>query len=177
MKDRGGQAAPWALPGGFLQASTLNRQGALLPISCPFQEGGLRGNNVLISGFGGGVAQFAFLFAQAAEAMCTSTSGSDEKWRRHWERIQLQEALTLIIDSASGNQPKLLHIKILKPLKIISCSTNGCQCVDLYRMFWEPVIFARHQLPGNDTEFNEMLSFIGQTPDQAGRDSYGFQPK
>jgi len=37
------------------------------------------GQNVLISGFGGGVAQFAFLFAKAASANVYITSGSDEK--------------------------------------------------------------------------------------------------
>jgi zinc-binding alcohol dehydrogenase/oxidoreductase len=66
----------------LLQASTLPL-GGLTAFRALFRRGGLRaGQNVLISGFGGGVAQFAFLFARAAGANVYVTSGSDEKIAR-----------------------------------------------------------------------------------------------
>ena len=75
----------------FLQAAALPL-GGLTAFRALFRQGGLKaGQNILISGFGGGVAQFAFLFAQAAGANVYVTSGSDEKiaralklgWRTH----------------------------------------------------------------------------------------------
>ncbi len=66
----------------FLQAAALPL-GGLTAYRALFMKGGLKaGQNVLISGFGGGVAQFAFLFAQAAGANVYVTSGSDEKLAR-----------------------------------------------------------------------------------------------
>ncbi|MFN7330163.1 MAG: alcohol dehydrogenase catalytic domain-containing protein, partial [Bacteroidota bacterium] len=63
----------------FLQAAALPL-GGLTAFRALFRKGSLRaGQNVLISGFGGGVAQFAFLFAKAAGANVYISSGSDEK--------------------------------------------------------------------------------------------------
>ncbi len=63
----------------LLQASSLPLCG-LTAFRALFRKGELRaGQNVLISGFGGGVAQFAFHFAKAVGANVYVTSGSDSK--------------------------------------------------------------------------------------------------
>lgn len=162
----------------FLQASTLPL-GGLTAYRALFKRGGLKaGQNVLISGFGGGVAQFAFSFAQAAGANVYVTSGSDQKiekalkmgakgaynYKRETTYADLWKTkggFDLVIDSAGGDQLNNF-IKILKPLgKIVFYgATTGLPAkIDLYRMFWN-----QHSLigttMGNDQEFAEMLNFV-----------------
>ena len=164
----------------FLQAATLPL-GGLTAYRALFRRGGLRaGMNVLISGFGGGVAQFAFLFAQAAGANVYITSGSDEKIEKalkmgakgafNYQRQNNYEDLwktrggfDLIIDSAGGDQLNN-YIKILRPNGriVFYGATNGLPSkVDLYRMFWNQLTLQGSTM-GNDSEFNEMLSFVSQ---------------
>jgi zinc-binding alcohol dehydrogenase/oxidoreductase len=132
----------------------------------------------LISGFGGGVAQFAFLFARAAGGNVYVTSGSDEKISRalkmgakgaynykkestYSELWKTKGGFDLIIDSAGGDQLNN-YIKILKPCgKIVFYgATNGLPSkVDLYRMFWNHLSLVGTTM-GNDHEFSEMLSFV-----------------
>jgi NADPH:quinone reductase-like Zn-dependent oxidoreductase len=162
----------------FLQAATLPL-GGLTAFRALFRRGALRaGQNVLISGFGGGVAQFAFLFAKAAGANVYITSGSDEKIGRalrlgakgaynykkesnYSDLWKTKGGFDLIIDSAGGDQLNNF-IKMLKPFGKIVCygATNGTPSkLDLYRLFWN-----QHSLlgstMGNDHEFNEMLTFV-----------------
>jgi zinc-binding alcohol dehydrogenase/oxidoreductase len=162
----------------LLQASTLPL-GGLTAFRALFRRGGLRaGQNVLISGFGGGVAQFAFLFARAAGANVYVTSGSDEKIARalkmgakgaynykkettYNELWKTKGGFDLIIDSAGGDQLNN-YIKILKPCgKIVFYgATNGLPSkVDLYRMFWNHLSLVGTTM-GNDSEFSEMLAFV-----------------
>jgi zinc-binding alcohol dehydrogenase/oxidoreductase len=162
----------------LLQASTLPL-GGLTAFRALFRRGALRaGQNVLISGFGGGVAQFAFLFARAAGAYVYVTSGSDEKIARalkmgakgaynykkestYSELWKTKGGFDLIIDSAGGDQLNN-YIKILKPFgKIVFYgATNGLPAkVDLYRMFWNHLSLVGTTM-GNDSEFSEMLSFV-----------------
>lgn len=164
----------------FLQASALPL-GGLTAFRALFRRGGLRhGQNVLISGFGGGVAQFAFLFAQAAGANVYVTSGSDEKVARalkmgakgaynykkesnYSELWKTKGGFDLVIDSAGGDQLNNF-IKILKPCgKIVFYgATNGLPAkVDLYRMFWNQLSLLGTTM-GNDNEFSEMLNFVSK---------------
>jgi zinc-binding alcohol dehydrogenase/oxidoreductase len=164
----------------LLQASTLPL-GGLTAFRALFRRGGLRaGHNILISGFGGGVAQFAFLFAQAAGANVYVTSGSDEKIARalkmgakgaynykkettYSELWKTKGGFDVIIDSAGGDQLNG-YIKILKPFgKIVFYgATNGLPSkVDLYRMFWNHLSLVGTTM-GNDNEFSEMLSFVSK---------------
>lgn len=164
----------------FLQASTLPL-GGLTAYRALFRRGSLRsGNNVLISGFGGGVAQFAFLFAQAAGANVYITSGSDEKIDKalkmgakgayNYKKQNSFEDLwktkggfDLIIDSAGGDQLNA-YIKMLRPNGriVFYGATNGLPAkVDLYRMFWNQLTLQGTTM-GNDSEFNEMLSFVSK---------------
>lgn len=164
----------------FLQAASLPL-GGLTAFRALFRRGELRaGQNVLISGFGGGVAQFAFLFAQAAGANVYVTSGSDEKLDKALKlgakgayNYKKQATFTdlwktkggfdLVIDSAGGDQINNF-IKVLKPRgKIVFYgATNGLPTkLDLYRMFWNQLSLLGSTM-GSDHEFSEMLKFVSK---------------
>lgn len=164
----------------ILQAAALPL-GGLTAYRALFRTAGLKeGQNVLISGFGGGVAQFCFLFARAAGANVYITSGSDEKIARalkmgakgaynykkestYSELWKTKGGFDLVIDSAGGDQLNNF-IKILKPNgKIVFYgATNGLPSkIDLYRMFWNHLSLLGTTM-GNDQEFREMLAFVGR---------------
>src|SRR5882672_7765549 len=164
----------------FLQAATLPL-GGLTAFRALFRRGGLReGQTVLISGFGGGVAQFAFLFAKAVGANVYITSGSDEKIARalkmgakgaynykkesnYSDLWKTKGGFDLVIDSAGGDQLNNF-VKVLKPNgKIVFYgATNGLPTkLDLFRMFWNQLSLNGTTM-GNDHEFNEMLSYVSK---------------
>lgn len=163
----------------FLQAAALPL-GGLTAFRALFRKGSLRaGQNVLISGFGGGVAQFAFLFAKAAGANVYISSGSDEKIEKamklgakgayNYKKSNFDDlwktkgGFDLVIDSAGGDQLNNF-IKMLRPQgKIVFYgATNGLPAkIDLYRMFWNQLSLIGTTM-GNDNEFNEMLAFTSQ---------------
>jgi NADPH:quinone reductase-like Zn-dependent oxidoreductase len=163
----------------FLQAAALPL-GGLTAFRALFRKGGLRaGQNVLISGFGGGVAQFAFLFAKAAGANVYISSGSDEKIEKamklgakgayNYKKSNFDDlwktkgGFDLVIDSAGGDQLNNF-IKMLRPQgKIVFYgATNGLPAkIDLYRMFWNQLSLIGTTM-GNDNEFSEMLAFVSQ---------------
>ena len=164
----------------FLQAAALPL-GGLTAFRALFRQGELKaGQNVLISGFGGGVAQFAFLFAQAAGANVYVTSGSDEKIARalkmgakgaynykketnYSDLWKTKGGFNLVIDSAGGDQINNF-IKVLRPNgKIVFYgATNGLPSkVDLFRMFWNQLALQGTTM-GNDDEFKEMLTFVAK---------------
>ena len=136
------------------------------------------GNQVLISGFGGGVAQFAFQFALAAGANVYVTSGSEEKLQRAtdmgaaggfnykdadwWKRLpETLKGFDVVIDSAGGNQINDF-IRIMNPggRIIFYGATNGLpSSLDLYRMFWNQIALQGSTM-GSDQEFSKMLSFV-----------------
>jgi NADPH:quinone reductase-like Zn-dependent oxidoreductase len=164
----------------FLQAAALPL-GGLTAFRALFRRGELRGGqNVLISGFGGGVAQFAFLFAQAAGANVYVSSGSDEKIEKalklgargaynykkdvnYSDLWKTKGGFDLVIDSAGGDQINNF-IKMLKPRgKIVFYgATNGLPAkLDMYRMFWNQLSLLGTTM-GSDHEFSEMLTFVSK---------------
>ena len=164
----------------FLQAATLPL-GGLTAFRALFRRGGLKpGNNVLISGFGGGVAQFAFLFAQAAGANVYVTSGSDEKVEKalkmgakgaynykkqnnYTDLWKTKGGFDIVIDSAGGDNINNF-IKVLRPHGriVFYGATNGNPSkIDLYRMFWHHLTLQGTTM-GNDNEFTEMLEFVSK---------------
>jgi zinc-binding alcohol dehydrogenase/oxidoreductase len=164
----------------FLQAAALPL-GGLTAFRALFRRGELRGGqNVLISGFGGGVAQFAFLFAQAAGANVYVSSGSDEKIDKalklgargaynykkdvnYSDLWKTKGGFDLVIDSAGGDQINNF-IKMLKPRgKIVFYgATNGLPSkLDMYRMFWNQLSLLGTTM-GSDHEFSEMLTFVSK---------------
>uniref|UniRef100_UPI0040477763 quinone oxidoreductase family protein n=1 Tax=Roseivirga sp. TaxID=1964215 RepID=UPI0040477763 len=136
------------------------------------------GKNILISGVGGGVAQFAFLFAVAVKANVYVTSGDQEKidtclnlgakvgfnyktegWQK--EALKSSGGFDVVIDSAGGNQINDF-IKMTKPGgKIVFYgATNGMPAhLDMFRLFWNQITLQGSTM-GNDVEFADMVDFI-----------------
>lgn len=148
--------------------------------SC-FYHGKIKeGDNVLISGFGGGVAQFAFQFAVAAKANVYVTTSSNEKLNQalalgaqngfnykdeNWYRKSLEASggFDVVIDSAGGDQLNTF-IKILRPggKVVFYGATNGLPTsIDLYKMFWNQITLQGSTM-GSDKQFAEMLSFVNK---------------
>lgn len=163
----------------FEQAAALPL-GGLTAFRAVFHHGKCHENeNVLISGVGGGVAQFAFLFALHAGANVWVTSGSEEKLARckemgakggfnykneDWTK-QAKEVggFDLVIDSAGGDQINDF-VKMMRPAGriVFYGATNGLpEKVDLFRMFWNQVTLQGSTM-GNDDEFEDMVEFVRQ---------------
>ncbi|TRX49459.1 zinc-binding dehydrogenase [Fulvivirga sp. M361] len=133
--------------------------------------------NVLISGFGGGVAQFAFQFAVAEGARVYVSSSNEEKLKRaldmgavgsfnyneEWNKNlwQTRGGFDLVIDSAGGDQINQF-IKMMRPAGriVFYGATNGLPAnLDLYRMFWNQITLQGSTM-GSDQEYEKMLDFI-----------------
>ena len=136
------------------------------------------GVRVFISGFGGGVAQFVFLFARALQLDVFVSSGNDANLQnaeslgaikgfnynhKEWVKdlIAHTKGVDLIIDSAGGNQFNQL-IKALKPGgKIVFYgATNGLpEQIDLFNLFWKQCSIQGTSM-GNDREFIQMVELV-----------------
>lgn len=165
----------------------LDEQAAALPLGgltayrAIMKHGHLKpSDTVLISGFGGGVAQFAFQFGMAIGASVYVTSGSqgkidqaiamgakggfnykDESW--HKEALKVSGGFDLVIDSAGGDQINTF-IKIMNPSGriVFYGATNGMPAkLDMFRMFWNQITLQGSTM-GNDLEFTEMIAFVEQ---------------
>jgi NADPH:quinone reductase-like Zn-dependent oxidoreductase len=164
----------------FEQAAALPL-GGLTAYRAVFTQGKIQKNDkVLISGVGGGVAQFAFQFAKAAGASVCVSSSDDEKlnktkelgadfgvnyknegWQKEISK-QMGE-LNLIIDSAGGEQFSTL-IKLLGrsgKLVFYGATLGLPPKIDLYRMFFNQISIQGTTM-GNDIEFEEMLNFVSK---------------
>ncbi len=155
--------------------------GGLTAFRAVFHHGHVSaGQNVLISGMGGGVAQFAFQFALAAGANVYVTSGQQEKLDRAvamgakagfsykqegWQKAAMKESggFDCVIDSAGGDQLNDF-IKMMKPAGriVFYGATNGMPAkLDVFRMFWNQITLQGSTM-GNDTEFGDMLKFVAE---------------
>jgi NADPH:quinone reductase-like Zn-dependent oxidoreductase len=145
------------------------------------QGGVSKDDVVLISGFGGGVAQFAFQFAKAMGAKVFVTSGSrnklqqatkmgaagavnyrDADWAQQLQRLS-GGGFTLAIDSAGGAQLNAL-VRLMLPAGRIVCygATLGRpEHLDLHRIFYYQLRLQGSTM-GSDAEFLQMLEFVGK---------------
>lgn len=155
--------------------------GALTAFRALFHQGQLKPDeNVLISGVGGGVAQFAFLFSVASGANVYVTSGSEEKIAKcrafgskggfnyktdAWFKQAMKTAggFDLVIDSAGGDQINDF-IKVMKPAGriVFYGATNGTpKNLDMFRLFWNQLTLQGSTM-GNDLEFEAMVAFVNK---------------
>jgi NADPH:quinone reductase-like Zn-dependent oxidoreductase len=146
-----------------------------------FMQGGVSSQSkVLISGAGGGVAQFAFLFAQSVGAEVWVTTGSDEKLAQmkrlgaaggvnyrdeDWLKTLQKSgsAFDVVIDSAGGETLASL-IKLLgrSGRLVFYGATLGLPSkIDLYRMFFNQIRLQGSTM-GNDQEFADMVELVSQ---------------
>lgn len=164
----------------FEEAAAFPLAGLTAYRACFFHAAIKKGENVLISGFGGGVAQFAFQFALATGANVFVTSGDNAKMEqalslgataaynykeKDWFKKvwQTKGGFDVVIDSAGGDQINDF-IKVMKPAGriVFYGATNGLPTtLDLYRMFWNQVKIQGSTM-GSDKEFVEMVKFISK---------------
>lgn len=161
-----------------------SEQAAALPLAgltafrAAFTKGEISsGQKVLITGIGGGVAQFASQFAMASGAETYVTSGDDEKIQRAikqgakggfsykdegWIKAAAKMGgFDVIIDSAGGN---LLngYLKTITPggrIVVYGSTTGFTQKFDVFKLFWSQAQIMGSTM-GNDQEFKEMVKFI-----------------
>ena len=143
-------------------------------------RGGLqRGEHVLVTGIGGGVATMALVLAKALGAQVSVTSGSEEKLARAralgaiaavsykqkgWEKelaAQAGRPPSLIIDGAGGDDLNAL-VAAAAPAARIVCygATRGApKALDMPRIFFKQVDL-RGSTMGTDEEFRAMLALV-----------------
>lgn len=160
-------------------------QAAALPLAgvtawrALFTQGQLQaGENVLITGIGGGVATFALQFAVAASAQVWVTSSSGEKIQRavelgarggfdytneDWGKKYLAEAPApnLIIDSAGGRGYGAL-VNLAAPAgRIVNygATTGPPEKLDLFKVFWKQLRIQGTTM-GSPADFEAMLRTV-----------------
>jgi len=154
--------------------------GGLTAFRAVFRHGQCAENqNVMISGVGGGVAQFAFLLAKHCGAQVWVTSGSQEKidecirygaqggfnyksadWTKEAKGVG---GFDLVIDSAGGDQINDF-VRLMKPAGRIVCygATTGVPSkLDLHRIFWNQITLQGSTM-GNDLEFVQMVEYVSE---------------
>lgn len=160
----------------YEQASALPLAGLTAYRACFYHGKIKKDDHVLISGFGGGVAQFAFQFSVTVGAKVYVTSGNQQKRDKamemgaagafdykneNWPRIAKAESkgFDVVIDSAGDINS---FVNCMRPAgKIIFYgATNGLPSkLDLYRMFWNQLTLQGTTM-GSDQQFNDMVNFV-----------------
>lgn len=136
--------------------------------------------NVLVTGIGGGVAQFAFEFAQTIGARVYVTSGSTHKLRRaiemgaagdanykaeHWhkELHVLSGGFDLVVDGAGGDQMNAL-LDLLRPggrLIAYGATLGRPEYLNIYKIYWKQ-LRVQGSTMGSDKDFADMLDFMSE---------------
>jgi NADPH:quinone reductase-like Zn-dependent oxidoreductase len=145
-------------------------------------RGGLkRGEHVLVTGIGGGVATLALLFAQALGARVSVTSGSDEKLSKAkelgaiagvnykgkgWEKdlvAQAGSAPSLVIDSAGGDGLNNLIAAVAPAGRIVMYGATRLSPskLDMAKIFFKQIDL-RGTTMGTDDEFRAMVKLVAE---------------
>jgi zinc-binding alcohol dehydrogenase/oxidoreductase len=140
-----------------------------------------KGDHVLVTGIGGGVATIAMLLAQALGAQVSVTSGSEEKLARAksmgaiaavsykqkgWDKELLKQAgrpPEVVIDSAGGPDFNALVAVVASAGRIVTYgATRGpAEKVEMPRIFFKQIDI-RGSTMGNDAEFHQMLALVSR---------------
>lgn len=152
--------------------------GGMTAYNALFNKGKIaQGMNVLISGVGGGVAQFAFLFAMAAGCIVYVTSSKEEVLEsckkmgakggvnyKEKDAVKNLSKITggfdVIIDSACGDGMNEL-ISALKPAGrfVFYGATKGLPtALNMRQIFWNQLQLLGSTM-GSDTDFSNMIDF------------------
>lgn len=164
----------------FVAASALPL-GGLTAFRAVFGYGQVaKGKNVLITGVGGGVAQFAFLFSKSTGAnVCVSSSKEEQLHhaiklgatkgynytKKDWHKLALKEEgkFDVIIDSAGGDQLNTL-IRLVKPggkIVFYGATTGLPSSLNLSSLFWNQITLQGTTM-GNDEEFEAMVQYVAE---------------
>ncbi|HTO96087.1 MAG TPA: zinc-binding dehydrogenase [Myxococcales bacterium] len=145
-------------------------------------RGGLkRGEHVLVTGIGGGVATLAFLFAKALGAQVSVTSGSAEKLAKAremgaiaavdykgkaWEKDLVAQAgrpPSLVIDGAGGDGLNNLIAAVAPAGRIVlyGATRLSPSKLDMAKIFFKQIDL-RGTTMGTDDEFRAMVKLVAE---------------
>jgi len=163
------------------------QQAAALPLGgvtayrALFTQGQLtRGDRVLVTGVGGGVATVTVQIAVAAGATVYVTSSSNDKLerarelgaaagfnytRKEWPAELKSEAgaVDLVVDSAGGEGYEAIVNLAAPGGRIVSygATTGPAKKLDLFKIFWKQLRLAGTTM-GSPEDFREMIEFVGR---------------
>jgi NADPH:quinone reductase-like Zn-dependent oxidoreductase len=190
MPDNGTQAKYVTIPASNVVAKPnylSYEEAAAIPLGgltgyrALFTQGQLKkGQRVLITGIGGGVASLMMQMVFACEAELFVTSGSDEKiekalhlgaqgganynaddWTEKLRQLNVEDGFDLIVDSSGG--PGFLElIELVKPGGSIICfgaTAGNVPEINLRRIFWKQVRIQGTTM-GNVQDFRNMVDFF-----------------
>jgi NADPH:quinone reductase-like Zn-dependent oxidoreductase len=140
-----------------------------------------RGEHVLVTGIGGGVATLALIFAKAMGAQVSVTSGSEDKLRRakelgaiagvsykdaDWPKKLAEQAgrlADLIIDATGGDQMNNLFNAAAPGARLVmyGATAGPSDGVAWPRLFFKQ-IDVRGTTMGTDAEFRDMLALVAR---------------
>jgi len=140
-----------------------------------------KGDHVLVTGIGGGVATIAMVLAQALGAQVSVTSGSEEKLARAksmgaiaavsykqkgWDKELVKQAgrpPEVVIDSAGGPDFNALVAAVAPAGRIVTYgATRGpAEKLEMPRIFFKQIDI-RGSTMGNDAEFHDMLALVSR---------------
>ncbi len=159
------------------EAASIPLAGLTAYRACMVKGAVAAGQKVLITGIGGGVAQFALSMAVAENAEVFVTSGSLDKIGKaqslgasggfnyrdtDWVKQAKKETggFDVIVDGSGG--PAInAYMKLLNPagkLVVYGATAGKVPDFDLFKLFWSQVEFMGSTM-GNDQEFAEMIGF------------------
>jgi len=164
----------------FEEAAALPLGGLTAYRAACYQAKVEKGDKVLVTGFGGGVAQFAVQFALAKGAEVYVNSSKQEKIQKaleigvkagfnykepSWEEEALAQTggFDVIIDSAMGETLPGL-IKLLVPggkLIFYGATLGNPPMLDARRIFWNQLTIQGTTM-GSDQDFRDMVAFVGK---------------
>ena len=171
------------LPGsvGFEEAAALPVAGITAYRALVTRGGLKRGEHVLVSGIGGGVATLAMLFAQALGAKVSVTSGSGEKLAKAremgaiaavsykdkgWEKDLIAQAgspPSLVIDGAGGDGLNNLIAAVAPAGRIVLYGATRLSPgkLDMAKIFFKQIDL-RGTTMGTDDEFRSMVALVAE---------------
>lgn len=164
----------------FKEASAIPLAGLTAFRAC-FVKGKIsKGDNVLITGIGGGVSTFALLYSLSAGANVYVTSGSDEKIENaikhgadgginykteNWEKRfkEIHPKINVVIDGAGGETfVKCLDVCTEGGTLVSYGATLGAvKNFEMRKVFWKQLKILGSTM-GSDKDFSDMLNFIEQ---------------
>ncbi|MAL11926.1 MAG: alcohol dehydrogenase [Algoriphagus sp.] len=164
----------------FESAAALPLAGLTAFRALTYQGNCQPGEKVLITGFGGGVAQFAAQFAIGLQAEVHVSSSSEDKIQKalglgvkagfnykneNWTDQALEQAggFDLIIDGAAGDSLNDL-IKVANPggrIVFYGATLGNPGKLEARRIFWNQLKIMGSTM-GSDQDFEQMLAFVNE---------------
>jgi len=140
-----------------------------------------KGDHVLVTGIGGGVATLAMLLAQALGAEVSVTSGSEDKLakaksmgaiaavsykQKGWEKDLVKQAgrpPEVVIDSAGGPDFNALIAAVAPAGRIVvyGATRGPAEKLEMPRIFFKQIDI-RGSTMGSDAEFHDMLDLVAR---------------